>query len=165
MSSRNGIRLRRMRQEDAPDVLEILGQYDMAPRPPSAEVPDPERSGIAVENTLVAERDGAIVGVGSYLLHTPRLAETASLAVHSDHRGSNVGSLLQEARLEEMRARGVETVRTETDRPATVAWYVRKFGYRVVGTNPKKHAFSLPDVDHWTVLELDLASWPGPSTR
>jgi N-acetylglutamate synthase-like GNAT family acetyltransferase len=165
VSSRNGIRLRRMRQEDAPAVLEILGQYDMAPRPPSAEVPDPERSGIAVENTLVAEKDGAIVGVGSYLLHAPRLAETASLAVHADHRGSNVGSLLQEARLEEMRARGVETVRTEADRPATVAWYVRKFGYRVIGTNPKKHAFSLPDVDQWTVLELDLASWPGPSTR
>jgi N-acetylglutamate synthase-like GNAT family acetyltransferase len=30
------------------------------------------------------------------------------------------------------------------------------FGYRIVGTNPKKHAFSLPNVDVWTVLELDL---------
>jgi hypothetical protein len=52
-------------------------------------------------------------------------------------------------------------VRTETDRPATVRWYVRRFGYRVVGTNPKKHAFSLPDVAVWTVLELDLAPDPG----
>jgi hypothetical protein len=28
-------------------------------------------------------------------------------------------------------------------------------------TNPKKHAFSLPDVDVWTVLELDLARTRG----
>jgi hypothetical protein len=60
-----------------------------------------------------------------------------------------------------MRRRGVRRVRTETDRPATVRWYVRRFGYRVVGTNPKKHAFSLPDVDVWTVLELELAPDPG----
>ncbi len=56
-----------------------------------------------------------------------------------------------------MRRRGVRRVRTETDRPATVRWYVRRFGYRIVGTNPKKHVFSRPDVDHWTVLNLDLA--------
>jgi len=31
-----------------------------------------------------------------------------------------------------------------------------RFGYRVVGTVPKKHVFSLPDVSHWTLLELDL---------
>ncbi len=56
-----------------------------------------------------------------------------------------------------MRRRGVRRVRTETDRPATVRWYVRRFGYRIVGNNPKKHVFSRPDVDHWTVLNLDLA--------
>jgi uncharacterized protein with GYD domain len=56
-----------------------------------------------------------------------------------------------------MRERGIRTVRTETDRPETVRWYVERFGYRIVGTNPKKHAFSLAGVDYWTVLELDLA--------
>jgi hypothetical protein len=49
-------------------------------------------------------------------------------------------------------------VRTETDRPDTVRWYVKRFGYRIVGTTPKKHAFSREDVDYWTVLELDLAT-------
>lgn len=165
MSSRNGVRLRRMREEDLLEVLDLLAQYNMAPRPPSEDVPDPERSAITVENTFVAERMGAIVGVGSYFLHSPELAETASLAVDAAHRGLNIGFLLQEARLEEMRARGVEKVRTETDRQSTVSWYVRKFGYRVVGVNPKKHDFSLPEVDHWTVLELDLKHWPGPSSR
>jgi hypothetical protein len=37
-----------------------------------------------------------------------------------------------------------------------VRWYVRKFGYRIVGKAPKKHPFSREDVDEWTVLELDL---------
>ena len=41
-------------------------------------------------------------------------------------------------------------------RPETIRWYVERFGYRIVGSNPKKHDFSLPGVDSWTVLELDL---------
>jgi 3-keto-5-aminohexanoate cleavage enzyme len=151
--------VRKMREEDTGAVLELLAQYNMAPRPPSEEFPDPERSGIAVENTFVAERGGAVVGVSSYFLRSQELAETASLAVDETCRGMNIGYLLQVARLEEMRSRGITTVRTETDRKETVSWYVRKFGYKVVGTNPKKHDFSLPDVDHWTVLELNLESW------
>ena len=50
----------------------------------------------------------------------------------------------------------MKRLRTETDRAETVDWYIRKFGYRKVGVNPKKHNFSLSDVDEWVVLELDL---------
>jgi 3-keto-5-aminohexanoate cleavage enzyme len=165
LSTPDTVFLRKMREEDGPAVLALLGQYNMAPLKPSADVPDPERSGIAVENTFVAEKGGFLVGVSSYFLHSEELAETASLAVDASCRGMNVGYLLQKARLEEMRARGVKRVRTETDRPETVAWYVRKFGYTVVGTNPKKHEFSLRDVDHWTVLDLDLESWSGGASE
>ena len=76
--------------------------------------------------------------------------------MHRAYTGKGIGYRLQAARLEEIRRRGFSRVRTETDRPETVAWYKRRFGYREVGTNPKKHDFGLPDVDHWTVLELDL---------
>ncbi len=55
-----------------------------------------------------------------------------------------------------MRSLEIQRVRTETYRESTKLWYVKNFGYRIVGANPKKHAFSLPDVDVWTVLELDL---------
>lgn len=148
--------VRKMREDDLSACLAILGQWNMAPRPPSAAVPDPERSAIDVANGFVAECDGRIVGTCSYIVHSPEVAETASLAVDRGHKGGGVGYLLQQARLEEMRARGIRTVRTETDRPETIRWYVERFGYRIVGTNPKKHAFSLEDVDHWTVLELTL---------
>jgi N-acetylglutamate synthase-like GNAT family acetyltransferase len=148
--------IRKMHEADLPACMAILARWNMAPRPASADNPDPERSGIEVDNGFVAESAGRIVGTCSYIVHSPELAETASLAVDPDFKGGGVGFLLQQARLKEMRQRGIRCVRTETDRPDTIRWYVKRFGYRIVGTNPKKHAFSLPDVDRWTVLELDL---------
>jgi N-acetylglutamate synthase-like GNAT family acetyltransferase len=118
-----------------------------------------ERSELRVDNSFVAEDGDTVVGTASYIVHSETLGETASMAVDPDYRGEGVGYRLQVARLEEMRSRGIETVRTETDRPRTIEWYVGKFGYERVGTNPKKHDFSLPDVDEWTVLELDLVAW------
>lgn len=148
--------VRKMRQDDLPGALRVLTLWNMAPRPPSAEIPDPERSTIEIANAFVAEAEGRIVGTCSYFLLGDGWAETASLAVEREPRFAGIGVQLQQARLDEMRRRGVRRVRTETDRPATIRWYIGRFGYRIVGTNPKKHAFGLPDVDHWTVLELDL---------
>ena len=143
--------------------MEILAHWNMAPRPATDDNPDPERSGIEIANGFVAEAGGRIVGTCSYIVHSADLAETASLAVDPSFKGGGVGFLLQQARLEEMRQRGIKTVRTETDRPDTIRWYVERFGYRIVGTNPKKHAFSLTDVDHWSVLELELV--PGVDSQ
>ena len=107
-------------------------------------------------HAFVAEVDGRIAGTCSYLLLAEDVAEAASLAVDPAVKGQGVGFRLQEARLDEMRARGIKKVRTETDRSATIRWYLERFGYRIVGSNPKKHDFSLADVDTWTVLDLDL---------
>ena len=150
------IRIRKMHPGDVGDAVEILEQWNMAPR---GDLPNAERSEIDVEKSFVAEKDGHIVGTASYIVHDPEYGETASLAVDPEFRGFGIGARLQEARLREMHERGVRRVRTETDRPATIRWYVEKFGYEKVGTNPKKHAFSLDDVDEWTVLELDLEAW------
>ncbi len=152
----DGVRIRPMRDTDAPAALEILEKWNMAPTP---DEPDAERTGILVENSFVAEVRGHIRGVASFIMLGPEEAETASLAVHPESRGLGLGYRLQVTRLEAMWERGVRQVRTETDRPDTVKWYVAKFGYRNVGTNPKKHAFSLPDVQEWVVLELDLERW------
>jgi 2-dehydropantoate 2-reductase len=154
--SHDGVMIRPMRPEDVPAATALLAKWNMAPMP---DRPDAERSGIVVEHSFVAERDGRILGMASYLMLSADEAETASLAVDPDSRGLGLGYRLQVARLEAMRRRGVRRVRTETDRPATVDWYIRKFGYVRKGTNPKKHAFSLPDVDEWVVLELDLNAW------
>lgn len=131
----------------------------MAPVVASDEVENPERSELAIEKSFVAVQDGTIVGVCSYIIHSPDLAETASLAVDPVARGTGAGYLLQVARMNELKRMGIQTLHTETDRPDTIDWYIRKFGYKVVGTNPKKHAFSLDGVDEWTVLRVDLTCW------
>ena len=81
------------------------------------------------------------------------------MAVDPSCRGLGVGYLLQRARLKEMKEIGIRKVHTETDREDTIDWYIRKFAYVRVGSNPKKHDFSLPDVDEWTVLQLDLDNY------
>jgi N-acetylglutamate synthase-like GNAT family acetyltransferase len=152
------IDIRKMRDDDVEPAMEILGEWDMAPK---TDDKDAERSTIRVDNSFVAEEveTDTVVGTASFIVHSETLGETASLAVDPEYRGEGIGYRLQVARLEEMRSRGIETVRTETDRPETIEWYVENFGYERVGTNPKKHDFSLPDVDEWTVLELDLVDW------
>jgi ribosomal protein S18 acetylase RimI-like enzyme len=152
------ILVRKMAPGDLPRVTAILAHWNMAPAPASAEQPEPELACLPA-NTLVALADRVIVGVASYLLHSPQQGETSNLAVDPAWRGTGVGDRLQRARLEEMRARGVERVRTESDRPEVIAWYVRKYGYRIVGRRPKKHRYGLDGVDDWTVLELDLRGW------
>ncbi|MFQ5529867.1 MAG: GNAT family N-acetyltransferase, partial [Gemmatimonadota bacterium] len=112
--------------------------------------------GIVVENAFVAEHEDRVVGTAGWFALSARVAETASLAVDRDYHGLGIGYRLQEARLAAMRERGFQVVRTETDRPDTIRWYIEKFGYRRIGTSPKKHEFSLPDVHEWTILELDL---------
>ncbi len=148
--------IRKMVEDDLASVMAILRSWNMAPRAPTDETPDPERSSIDVGNGFVALVGERVIGACTYIIHASVVAETASLAVNPGYKGKGVGYRLQMARLEEIRRRGCHKVRTEADRPETIAWYKRKFGYKEVGTNPKKHAFGLSDVDHWTVLELDL---------
>ena len=155
------VEIRTMRAEDLGRVVEILGCWGMAPVEASPERPDPERSGLAVGRTLVASVRGRIIGVASYVIESPRFAVTESLAVDPAWLGRGIGERLHRARLDILLAQGIEKVRSEADRPQTIAWYVKHFGCRVVGTIPKKHAFGLEGVKEWTLLELDLD--PGAS--
>lgn len=151
-----GITIRKMREADHAAAMDILRKWNMAPVEPTAKIKNPERSELNIKNSFVALNNDEIIGVCSYILHSAQLAETASLAINPGYRGKSIGFKLQQARLAELKKMGIRTVRTETDREETVNWYLKKFGYRKTGTNPKKHDFSLPDVCQWTVLELDL---------
>lgn len=105
--------VRKMRPDDLPGALQILRQWNMAPLAPSAEVPDPERSSIEIDNAFVAVAGERIVGTCSYFILGDGWGETASLAVDPAPRFAGVGVLLQQARLDEMRRRGVRRVRTD----------------------------------------------------
>jgi 3-keto-5-aminohexanoate cleavage enzyme len=146
-----------MQPADRARVIEILEFWNLAPMD---HLPDPESTGLDTPGAAFVAQDGArIVGCASYILHEGQRAETGSLAVDPVVRGLGIGEKLQRARLSELKALGIVSIFTETDRPEVVEWYVRKFGYKLAGKRRKKHAFSLPDVDYWTVLELDLTRW------
>jgi N-acetylglutamate synthase-like GNAT family acetyltransferase len=149
--------IRKMQDADRGRVIEILEHWNLAPR---QQLPNPESTGLDTPGApFVAEIDSRIVGCASYILHPGRRAETGSLAVDPAFRGLGVGAKLQHARLAELKALGILSIFTETDRPEVIDWTVRKFGFRIAGTRRKSHAFSLEDIDHWTVLELDLTQW------
>jgi N-acetylglutamate synthase-like GNAT family acetyltransferase len=148
--------IRKMQPEDMNGIMAILSKWNMAPILADSNIPAPERDRIEIDNTFVAELQGELVGVSSYFVLSETHAETASLAVDPEFLGCGIGYQLQEARLEEMRKKGIRHLRTESDRPEVIHWYINKFGYQITGENPKKHAFGRLDRDHWTILELDL---------
>lgn len=154
------ITIREMRQSDYEQVILLLAHWNIAPVSPSSEIPHPERSQLIVENTLVAVDGERIVGVRSFIQHSPILGEGASLALDPAYRNQGIGMQLVRAGHRIMRARGIRTIRSEADRPETIRWLVEHVGYHIIGTVPKRHAFGLTEVDHWTVLELDLDTLP-----
>jgi 3-keto-5-aminohexanoate cleavage enzyme len=122
-------------------------------------VPSPEMDDFDVGHWFVAESGGRIVGVAGYrLLRDERgpAGKTTLLAVYPEERAKGIGRALQDLRMELMRDAGATRVVTNADRPETIEWYRRHFGYRVVGEVRKLHEFGLPDVDRWTTLEAPL---------
>jgi 3-keto-5-aminohexanoate cleavage enzyme len=152
------ISVKKMKDEDLQDVIEILSRWNMAPVEPTSEVPEPERTSINIGNSFVALDGDRIVGVCSYNLPAPETGETASLAVYPEYQGKGIGYKLQLARFREMKGKGVKKVVTYADRPSTIAWYIKKFGYRITGKWKKKHAFGYCN-DYYIILELDLENF------
>jgi ribosomal protein S18 acetylase RimI-like enzyme len=132
------------------DVLETVNMH---------RVPSPEMDDFDVGHWYVAEAEVGVVGVAGYRMVGPAdapVGKTTLLAVAPDQRDRGVGRALQELRMRLMREAGAKRVVTNADRPSTIAWYERHFGYRRVGEVPKLHEFGLPDVDRWTTLEASL---------
>jgi len=148
--------IRKLIPEDIEQVVQLLSLWNLAPIAPSPECPEPEKSSMSIDTAFVACDGGRLIGVSSYSVISEDLAETMSLAVAPEYRGRGIGYRLQAARLKEMKERGIRVVRTDTDRPETIQWYIKKFGYRIVGCKKKRHPSSLPYVNYWTVLELNL---------
>lgn len=148
--------IRPMTEADLPTVMALLGKWNMAPVGTTDDRVQPERDHIAIGNSFIAMLQGRLVGIASFLQMDDTRAETASLAVDPEYLGYGIGYALQARRLEEMKARGFRQVQTEADRPNVIRWYIDKFGYRVIGTARKRHAFGSAEQSEWTVLELAL---------
>ncbi|MBT8062901.1 MAG: GNAT family N-acetyltransferase [Xanthomonadales bacterium] len=122
-------------------------------------IPSPEMPEVSWENYFVARVDDQVVGFCGFKILSETEAKTELMAVDSSCRGLGVGYKLQQHRMEVMHSRGIRKLTTNTDLPATIAFYKKHFGYREVGKLDKIHEFSDPAINEWTTLEVDLVAW------
>jgi ribosomal protein S18 acetylase RimI-like enzyme len=140
---------------DWPGILAVLETANMH-HIPSPEVPEFD---LACAFVARFEAGGRIVGVAGYKALSADRAKTTLLAVLPEARRHGIGRLLQERRMDALCALGIKTLSTNSDRPETIAWYEKHFGYVRVGSLPKLHAFGHEGISEWTTLETDLTRW------
>lgn len=138
---------------DRSAILDVMRSANMH-RVPSAEMAE-----LDLERFFVACVDGRVVGAAGWTLLPDGQGKTTLLAVLPEFTGDGIGARLQDARLEAMLGAGATTVTTNADRPVTINWYRRRYGYRVVGSLTKLHEFGDPSIDRWTTLRMDLGAW------
>jgi len=149
--SRSNYKIRFARQEDIPAVIELMKPYNMH------HIPSPEMSFLDYKNFIVAEQNGCLLGAAGFTFLSNDIGKTTLMAVRPDCTGMGLGMTLQTRRMQILRGLGCLSVITNADRPETIAWYKRHFGYHEIGKLPKIHPFGLNAVSEWTTLEADLS--------
>ena len=141
------------RSTDRDAILKVMAHWNMH------HVPSEEMAELDLSCFFVARMNSEVVGASGYQILSPTEGKTTLMSVRPDLAGTGLGRALQDARLDRMASLGVQTVTTNADRPETIAWYKRHYGYREVGNLAKVHSFGHPDIDQWTTLKMDLAAW------
>ena len=122
-------------------------------------IPSAEMEELDLSCFFVARLSGHVAGAAGYKLLSPEKGKTTQLGIRPQFSGMGIGRDLQNAMLDTMYKAGIRKVLTNTDRPETILWYKKHYGYRQIGTLKKICDFSLPDVDHWCTLEMDLEAY------
>ncbi len=142
--------IERATAEDRDAILDTMAHYNMH------HVPSPEMEELDLGSFFVARIGHSIVGAAGYKILSSTQGKTTLLSVIPECAGMGIGKALQHARMEVMHQKGVKTVITNADRPDTILWYKKHFGYRQVGKLKKLISFGLTEVNYWTTLETDL---------
>jgi uncharacterized protein (DUF849 family)/N-acetylglutamate synthase-like GNAT family acetyltransferase len=145
--------LEQAKASDVPAILAVMERFNMH------RVPSPEMEALEPECFSVARLDGRLVGAAGYKVLSPGLGKSTLLAVLPEYAGFGIGKALQSRRMELLYEQGVRRLVTNADRPDTILWYKKHFGYREVGTLEKLVPFGLETVSHWTTLETDLGEY------
>jgi uncharacterized protein (DUF849 family)/N-acetylglutamate synthase-like GNAT family acetyltransferase len=138
---------------DRDGILAVMRHFNMH------HVPSVEMGELDLTRFFVARMQGRVVGAAGYKVLSPTEGKTTLLGVLPELNGMGIGKALQHRRMEELYKAGVETLTTNADRPETILWYKKHFGYRTVGTLKKLCSFGLDEVDHWTTLRTDLDAY------
>jgi len=138
---------------DKPDIYRLLKTANMHA------IPSEEMPRLTFENYYIARVDDRFAGFCGYKILSPNSAKTELMVVDPVFRGKGVGYALQRFRMERMLEAGIHRLTTNADRPDTIAWYRKHFGYRPVGFLKKKCEFGETSIDRWTTLQTDLKVW------
>ncbi len=139
--------------DDYAAILHVMELWNMH------HVPSAEMDVLDLSCFFVARLSGHVAGAAGYKLLSPGKGKTTLLGIRPEFSGMGIGKALQNARLDAMYEAGVRTVLTNADRPETIIWYKKYYGYRQIGVLKKICDFSLSDVDHWSTLEMDLEAY------
>lgn len=145
------ISIRRPTPDDWPRIIEILRHANYH------HIGGPEMREFPLEDCFVAETGGRIAGVAGYRILDAENAKTTLMVVDPAYRGLGVGLVLQRARMDFLRSRGIRFLTTNCDDPAVIAWYCKHFGYEPTGDRvPKVADFGLADKTEWTTIRCRL---------
>ncbi len=145
--------IRKAIEQDRSQILEVMKPWNMH------RVPSLEMEELDINCFFVAVVDSKVVGASGYKILDQNKGKTTLLGVVPAYNGKGIGKILQEKRLKAMYDAGLQTVITNADRPATIKWYIKNYGYRKIGNLKKVSSFGDDSVDEWTTLEMDLRSF------
>jgi amino-acid N-acetyltransferase len=99
--------IRKAKPDDSGQISELVNQGEregqLLPRTLEAIL-------VSMDDWIVAEEEGRVVGCGSLVEMGPGLSEVRSLAVAPEHRKRGIGARLVEALVEQARERNIPTV-------------------------------------------------------
>ena len=145
--------IQKAHESNREDMMRILSFFNMH------NIPSPEMEELKYDQFLIAKVDGKIVGLAGWKVIAPGEGKTTLMAVLPEYSGSGIGKDLQHRRMKILYDLGCKTILTNADRPETILWYKKHFGYKEIGTLKKKCSFSLDDVDSWTTIQSDLTEY------
>lgn len=147
------MKIRKAKELERENILEVMKPWNMHL------VPSDEMEELDISCFFVATIDNIIVGASGYKLLSQGQGKTTLLGVLPKYSGKGIGKLLQDARLKAMYNLGIKTVITNADRPSTIKWYKKHYGYTEIGRIAKMHSFGDDSIDSWTTLEMDLENY------
>jgi len=145
--------IRKAEEKDRLRIMELLEMANMH-YIPSEEMPE-----LTYDNYFIASVDGEIAGFCGFKILSEDKAKTELMVVDPKYRGLGIGIKLQAKRMQEMFDKGIKTLTTNSDIPATIGWYKKHFGYKKTGELNKIHEFGVPNIHKWTTLQVNLLEW------
>lgn len=140
-------------ESDRQAILDVMRPWNMH------HIPSPEMEEMDISSYFVARMDGKVDGAAGYKVISQTLAKTTLLGVLPEQMKLGIGKALQNKRLQHLYRIGVKTIITNSDRPETIEWLKKSYGFREIGTLKKISSFGDPSIDHWTTLEMDLLAY------